>query len=286
MNILDRALAHVAMGISVIPCRGKIPALHAWKQYQTRRPTPITVGQWAAAGLLTNYGVICGQVSNHLVAIDLDGQDAIDLFAATWPSLYADTYRVRTGSGAGMHVYVWTAYAPPTVRCMGLPVGIGNIELRSNGAYVVGAGSVHPDTGAIYEAVGSLADIRRIGDQRLGSITAWIKGLSAAKYDRPAPAPASRPLAGIASADKWAAAALTGECAAVRMAAKGMRNTTLNRAAWKLGQLVAAGKLARHEVEAALTAAAAAYAEDEGDHVVSRTIKSGLEAGIRNPRKG
>jgi hypothetical protein len=85
-----------------------------------------------------------------------------------------------------------------------------------------------------------------------------------------------------AGATGRARAALTAETAAVASTPSGGRNNALNTAAYNLGQLVAAGELAAGDVEAALLAAAleAGLAEVEA----ARTIRSGLEAGERDPR--
>jgi len=81
---------------------------------------------------------------------------------------------------------------------------------------------------------------------------------------------------------KYALAALEREADGVRTAPPGARNSTLNRAAFRLGQLVATRDLDRTAVEAALTGAA--LAAGLGEPEVERTIHSGLEAGLAHPR--
>jgi hypothetical protein len=80
----------------------------------------------------------------------------------------------------------------------------------------------------------------------------------------------------------YALAVLEREADRVRTARPGTRNATLNRAAFRLGQLVATRALDRATVEVALTEAA--LAAGLGPHEVQRTIKSGLEAGLVHPR--
>jgi hypothetical protein len=66
------------------------------------------------------------------------------------------------------------------------------------------------------------------------------------------------------------------------------RNHALNTAAFRLGQLVGAGLLTREEAEATLTAAAVEAGLGQDPRQVGeipRTIASGLNAGIRNPRR-
>ena len=83
--------------------------------------------------------------------------------------------------------------------------------------------------------------------------------------------------------EAWATAALEYEIAELRAttAASHMRNNQLNDLAFALGQLVS-HYLDRGEVERELDAAAHAIGLD--DHEIKATIRSGLEAGMREPR--
>jgi hypothetical protein len=152
---------------------------------------------------------------------------------------------------------------------------VGNIELRANGCYVIAPPSVHPISGQPYK-VHSRTPIQRVDDLRM--LTEWIRGLG--KSDCPQPLPRYE----VKSPSGWARAALSAECAAVRTAPSGQRNATLNRAAFKMGQLVADHKLSLSEVEQQLKAAADALVGADGENTVIRTIRSGLEAGLNNPR--
>jgi replicative DNA helicase len=82
--------------------------------------------------------------------------------------------------------------------------------------------------------------------------------------------------------DAYAQAALREETLRVLEAANGHRNETLNRAAFSLAQLAASGLLTEGEIEAQLERAAvgAGLAVAEA----RRTIKSGLQAGAKQPR--
>lgn len=81
----------------------------------------------------------------------------------------------------------------------------------------------------------------------------------------------------------YATAALDAESGLVRNAAPGSRNRTLNRAAFSLGQLVGAKLLERSAVEVTLSAAAELAGLEERE--VAATLRSGLEAGIKKPRR-
>ena len=80
----------------------------------------------------------------------------------------------------------------------------------------------------------------------------------------------------------YAATALAAECSAVAAAQPGERNARLNRAAYALGQLAAAGELAATAAAAGLAAAAAAAGL--GDAEIRAAITSGMRAGSAQPR--
>jgi hypothetical protein len=76
--------------------------------------------------------------------------------------------------------------------------------------------------------------------------------------------------------------ALAAELAELAGAQEGERNARLNQAAFALGQLLGAGVLGRSSVEAGLSGTAAAIGLGEAE--ARATIKSGLDAGIKEPR--
>lgn len=274
-TVIAAALAYAGMGLSILPCKGKKPALQRWAALQHQRAHPQEIINWARAGLLQNVGIISGRVSGNLVVIDLDGLEAVEVFRLRYPELF-DTFSVNSGSGKGMHLYLTCNHImPATTRATGTP--FGNIEVRADGCYVVAPPSIHP-SGKPYSVAREMA-VMEIRDLR--DVVAWVASLN-----RTSPAPATptnnQP---VRKTDYWAAAALLRESDAVRMAGKGERNNTLNRAAFKMGQLVQQGRLTRGEVESALTSAAAALAASDGEKTVARTIKSGLDAGISQPIK-
>lgn len=103
----------------------------------------------------------------------------------------------------------------------------------------------------------------------------------AAPLDDPFDAPRGPSGAG-GSGGGYAVAALNREADAVRSAAEGTRNDTLNRAAFSLGQLVAGGELDEQTVTSVLREAARAAGLNERE--ILRTIGSGLSKGRLNPR--
>lgn len=111
---------------------------------------------------------------------------------------------------------------------------------------------------------------------------AIISELKRRSDDRASRARVPPDLAAVRRHDRYALSALAREIEIVSVAGSGMRNRTLNSAAFNLGQLVASGFLARTEVEAALRDAA--FAAGLHEREIDSTIKSGLEAGMNCPR--
>lgn len=270
-DVTTAAITYLKAGISVIPVVGKKAAIR-WQPYQYRLAHSGELANWKRWGKFHNIAVVCGQVSGNLVVIDLDGQNAVRLFTQHFPVL-AETYTVITGSGQGKHLYLQVDTLPPTTRAMNIPGG-GNIELRANGCYVVAPPSIHPTTRQPYRVERPL---NVLGVDTLDTLRQWLLGLN------PSAMP-STPKIGEKRAISFgfAAAALRGEINALRAAAEGNRNNRLNLAAYNLGQLVGDNHIPRWQVEDELIAAARAVGLPEGES--QRTIKSGLDAGIRNPR--
>ena len=266
----EAALEYAAMGFSVLACKlDKSPALRAWKHLTTRRATTETINLWYRTGLLESVGVICGEVSGGLVVIDCDGYEAVEKFSHAFPAL-TDTFSVISGSHKGEHYYLYVDEVPPTTRTVGQV--FGNIEMRSNGAYVIAPPSLHP-SGNKY-AISKPYEIKRV--KNLHALRSWIEKLILEKHGGVMPPPAGK----VFNPTPYAAAALKSECDKVMFAPVGSRNDTVNIAAFKLARFVKAGQLHRSTVESAILQAAASWLGNENPAWVQRTIKSGLDAGM------
>jgi hypothetical protein len=285
-GFLSSALAAADLGWHVFPCApgSKRPALKDnWQDLATTDPDRIR-SWWARQAY--NIGIACGP--SGLVVIDLDmntardapgggegpgghasGVVSLELLCRAHGQRYPDgTYTVGTPSG-GCHLY-FTAPAAPVRNSAGR-AGPG-IDIRADGGYVVGAGSRIGEHA--YAARGDFLPLTL-------PFPAWLARLLT---DDPAPSQALRPLPfpdGTASR-AYALAALREETRRVADALPGTRNDTLNRAAFSLGQLVAARLLPPLPVMTALAdaAACAGLPDDEA----RRTIRSGVAAGTRKPR--
>jgi Bifunctional DNA primase/polymerase, N-terminal len=281
------ALAAAMHGWHVFPCAagGKRPALRGnWQDLATTSPDQIR-DWWARAPY--NIGIACGP--SGLVVVDLDLPHAVEADAeadegALFPLSGADilsrlarqhgerypggTYIVDTPSG-GCHLY-FAVSGDARVKNSAGAIG-PHIDVRADGGYVVGAGS--RIGGHAYSARGRIAP---------APLPSWLAELVRDSYGPPS-VPAPRPpLTDRAQGRAYAMAALRAETERVAAARPGTRNVTLNRAAFSLGQLVAAGLIPPIPVITSLIDAAR-YAGLPEDEAV-RTVRSAMEAGARKPR--
>jgi hypothetical protein len=278
-NIHLATLLYMQANISVLPVKAdKSPALKYWQHLQTRIAQHATINHWQRCELLTGVGLILGKVSGNLVVIDCDGLDAVDAFTQRFPKL-VDTYTVVSGSRQGAHFYYYAKWCPPTTRVTGL--SHGNIELRSNGTYVVAPPSIH-SSGNAY-TVSNPTRIQHVFD--MNEVVNWIKDLMREKHGGVLPPARNAASNEVRHSDAYGRAALAGECASVRMAPAGNRNDQLYRSALKLGSLIADNRIDRGTVESDLFAAAAALAESDGPESARRTIASGIDKGLESSRE-
>src|SRR5439155_11954016 len=121
------------------------------------------------------------------------------------------------------------------------------IDVRGDGGYVIAPPSRHA-SGARYTWASCSLVVPNLPESLLERLVAraWQPQPSGTlkTHDR-------------VGAQRWAAAALEREGAAVAAAVEGTRNHRLNLAAFRLGQIVAAGLLDRGDVETTLHAEAA-----------------------------
>jgi len=287
------ALWLAAHGTPVFPLTlgGKTPATKEGFKDATTDAT--TIARWWAQRPY-NVGISTGPA--RLVVIDLDtpsdsktlpsdwaaepgvvdGADVLAVLAERAGQRFpVDTRIVATPSG-GSHLY-FTAPCP-------LPSTAGRlgpmIDTRAVGGYVVAPPSrtaagpyrtVHP--GPIQPLPGWLADA-------LTPPAPPERGESTGQAAQAAARAAAAPRGPVG--EPYVFAAFENEVDAVLSARPGTRNDTLNRAAYALGQFVAAGRLNQSQVIDALTIAAAHIGL--GPVETERTIASGLASAATQPR--
>lgn len=292
-RLRDAALSIAASGWPVFPlwARTKRPVITDWEHGATSDPARIA-RWWRDAPY--NIGIACAGAG--LVVVDLDqgrgepppedfpgaagGVDVLEALAvrAGQPAPWR-TYTVSTPSG-GLHLYFAAPEGQPLRNTAGTAgAGLGwKIDTRAHGGYVVAAGSVGP--AGMY---------RVVNNEPVAALPQWLADALAKPL--PSPAAPSAFTAGVERSDRRASAYVRAivedEAQAVRTAAVGTRNHTLNRAAWTLGRLVGGGELTEEDARVALEQGAAGHVGTTGftAEEAHRTINSGLDAGRREPRR-
>jgi hypothetical protein len=287
--LLRAALAMAARGWHVFPCvaNGKRPVLRGnWQQHATTDPDRIR--RWWE-GTSYNIGVSCGP--SGLVVIDLDvdkdasGADGADslarLCARVGQPRPSGTLTVCTPSG-GTHLYFLAAGRP--VRNSAGRLG-PRIDVRADGGYVVGPGS--RIGGRTYEVRGD-AFPRPVPEWIIDALTApdvssgTVSSGTVSSGTVPPTRASQLPGPGTRGATAYAMAALREETLRMAIAVDGTRHDTLNKAAFSLGQLVAAGLLPDLAVITSLADAARMSGLTDPD--IARIIRAGLAAGAHHPR--
>jgi len=134
------------MGLCVIPLkpREKTPAIE-WKPYQVERPSSEALTSWFGNGANHNAGIPLGKVSG-VVVVESDSDEAEEWCAANLPAT-----PMMTRSKRGVHRY----YRRPDRDDIPAFYTIGKslkIEIKRDGQYVVGPGSLHP-SGHVYSEI-------------------------------------------------------------------------------------------------------------------------------------
>jgi P4 family phage/plasmid primase-like protien len=292
---ISETRAGISRGWRYTPLRkGKRPYLTAWP---TRLDDAATMLGYAERG---NVGLITGAASG-IDVIDLDdvAVDRLSEFPATVTAI--------TGGG-GRHLYYVHDPAAAVRNWVG-ELGT-HIDVRTTGGQVVAVGSIHASGHAYEWAPGLGPDeidfaplptelIRRMyadehpdaadGSQEFPGSENEVPGSDSpgAKTTRGTTKPAWAGETKRRAA--FVTAALDNETTNVANASDGQGNASINRAAFNLGQLVAAGELSDADVINALTSATAHWSAHDGNDgsmrsAIQATIRSGLQAGKRNPR--
>jgi hypothetical protein len=183
-------------------------------------------------------------------------------------------------SARGEHrLFLWDARLPALAPASVVSFEDGAIELRMGGEEKQVA-SVCPPTPCIDGSPRSWNGTWRIA-RFPEPLIAKLERIAREQKGRDAAPLPFRPVS-VEARDRYARSALVREIEIVAVAGPGTRNRTLNRAAFNLGQLVGSGALGREEVEVALRDAAFSIGLHERE--IEATLRSGLEAGLKNPR--
>lgn len=259
-----QALSDMGFSVFFLPRGKKVPSM-AWKSFQKTHPTEQQIQDWQ--GEEANVAIVTGAISD-LFVLDVDSPEAQALVDDL---NLPETPTVRTAQG---HHYLFRN--PPfeirnKVRLKGV-----ELDIRGEGGYIVGPGSLHP-SGCIYEWETSPAecDFAELPAEVLDllrqetSATKLVNRASRAKYLE----------AGKYSF--WFNRQVSEQLANLRDAKEGERNDTLFRVAVKLANHSAALELDWATVAATLRPEALAIGLSGSE--IDATLQSAWETGQQSP---
>lgn len=250
-------------------------------------PRPEQIEVWRRTG---RFQGIALRLAPGLLGVDVDmydgkqGRESYERLTAECGELPATWMVTSRDDGSGIRLFT----VPRGVDWQEGQAGPGIELIHAGHRYIVAPPSVHPSsrpyrwirpdggTSRRPPSVGVLAALPPAWGRRLTSCAAEPQTTMAA-------APAIR------SCSTYATATFNGVIGDLARMVPGQgRNNALNRAAYTLGGLVAAGLLGEADVEQALYDAAVScgHVQKHGPGQTRRTIKSGMRAGIQRPRAG
>ena len=161
-DLLRQAISFSKAGFTIFKCVGKRPAEGLkWRQHPYTMPDEVEeyLEDW-------NHNYAIAPTRNQLV-IDIDprnfkGEDKphLRLFKDIGLELKGHTTTVQTG-GVGLHVFLRLPDLPEGLKVTKNPKIPGEsaeiypgIDFLSDGAYAIGAGSIHPDSKKVYQLLG------------------------------------------------------------------------------------------------------------------------------------
>jgi hypothetical protein len=254
----------------------KRPAFSGWREAATTDPEQIKKMWTAFPGAVP--GIELGR--SNLFVVDLDrhhgGADGIanfEAFRASNPAPQCPTTKTPSG---GYHLYFKQREGERLGNRTGtLPDGV---DCRGDGGWTVAPGAVFKQ----WQWMGEPAKLAAAPPVPQWIVSA-IQARKTAEYTAgPSPTDAGK------RERAYAERALVNAADKVAASQRGRRNSELNTAAFCMGTMIARGWIGAATVEGRLHDAAAAcglLAED-GERTVRSTIKSGIEAGIKEPRGG
>jgi putative DNA primase/helicase len=221
-----------------------------------------------------NYGVRTGGRSNTFV-LDIDGSAGSQSLRGLIEKNGKLPKTVIVETGNGRHRYF--RGDGRKIRNSAGKLGEG-LDIRGDGGYVVGPGSVH-ESGKMY----CFKEGRALEDIEIARAPPWLLDLISPASSPPATNRVKVAPDELPRVAAYIKAAQGREVERLEKAPKHQRNHCLNRCAFKLGQLLPYGTLNEKHCVSKLSEVASRIGLEEAE--ILPTIRSGLAAGHQSPRR-
>ncbi|MGI4795221.1 MAG: AAA family ATPase [Janthinobacterium lividum] len=272
MSVLPLAFTAETLGLPVFPC-GLDKAPVCAKGFKDATTDPAAIHRLFKRPGAALIGVPTGRRSGFVV-IDVDVEEDPAKDGRTWlDGIEGDLPRTRrhaTRSGGSHLLFL----VPEGVELKNTQSKIApGVDFRCDGGYII-----HPPSDGY-----TVED-----DAEPAEMPGWLVDACRPPAPLPVPALATLPRSEVIGS-AYGRKALDEECEAIRTASFGTQEDTLNKAALKIGGLVAGGELAESEAQAELMTAARSMASQPGrdpwtERSLDTKVRKGLADGARNPR--
>lgn len=243
-----------------------------WDRFKYDRPTDSDVALWRTECPSCNIAIVTGAISD-IVVVDCDS----DAATRTFLDVYAPANTITVITARGTHFY----FTHPKIRItntVNLPIlrktdAPSGIDIRADGGYVVAPGSIH-HTGFIY--MWGHSPYETTAAQLPPAILSQLKSSER-----------NQPVGGGIVGGGYALGALRSEVERIRRLPRvegSGKNAALNRAAFRMGQLIGVDLLDEDVVVDALIGAWLSLEKPEREG--RATIASGIRGGKLQPRSG
>ena len=278
MTISEYALLYLSKGMSVFPLvhMDKRPMVK-WKRFQESLPTPAMVCEWFNGKETINIGCATGNAEGIFV-VDCDTESAVEF---SEKSGMPTTVCSQTRRGRHYFLVAPIGYDIDCIPQTKIFNQVG-IDIKGRGGLVVLPPSVH-HTGHVYSWINSPADTE------FAQCPQWVldeidryrlsKEKKPVKEERPR---VKKEIVTGSGTTKYGSAALKSECEHIASEPAGSRNHRLNRGAFAIATLVAAGEIVEDEAMEALKISGESSGLDPFE--VKKTIASAFESGKHSPR--
>lgn len=249
-----------------------------WEGFQKERPTQRQIDQWFKEDTPTNIAVVCGGVSNGLVALCFNKPNGAELFFGKerWQKLLLATFIVQTSRGHHVYLRSSTEIVSQDLTKDGQECWL---EIRSDGRYIMAPPSEHP-SGLIYTNIG-VEEIHRPKDLP-SFITKRLSELELKAFKAPgATTPKEKPQSEDAEKDdSLAIEKLLTNCAYMAYCTD-HASTLAEPRWWSEGQILSffgePGRGKYHELSSPYRTDHSAYTEKETNDKFDEALKAGIK---------
>jgi len=240
LSRLNAALEYAAHGFPVFPLNGKKPALKTMgKNFENATTDPDIIRDWWGGPYVhCNIGIPTGERSG-IWTLDIDNKPtSANGFSSLQQIISKNGELPPTASqttGTGQHYLFQSNEMLVNNSASKIAAGI---DVRGQGGYIVVAPSIHPDTKNAYQWKEGLSPF----DIGISAAPDWLVNLATNDNYKSVGQRTnldSEPIIG----NNGAESILGEECKNIESAANGTQDTTLNKAAFCIGQLVGTNDL-------------------------------------------